>query len=115
MLCWRKRLWRCRDIRLPDPHLERAGGRHHTARAADRAARAEICRRVGQNADSVAEVARASGIGWASAMRAVREHGAPLVDHLPRTQGVRGLGLDETTFLAATPLAPTSYVTGMVA
>ena len=40
-------------------------------------ARAEACRRVGKDAHAVAAVARDLGIGWASVMRAVHEHGTP--------------------------------------
>jgi transposase len=47
-------------------------------------------------------------------MRAVRDHGSPLVDDAARLEGVAALGLDETTFLKATRLAPTRYVTGLV-
>lgn len=37
-------------------------------------ARAEICRRVGEEVDSVAEVARAFGVGWHTAKAAARDH-----------------------------------------
>jgi transposase len=47
-------------------------------------------------------------------MRAVRDHGSLLVDDAARLEGVVALGLDETTFLKATQVAPTRYVTGLV-
>jgi transposase len=47
-------------------------------------------------------------------MRAVAEHGRPLVDDAARLQGVTALGLDETSFLKATRLAPTRWITGLV-
>jgi transposase len=47
-------------------------------------------------------------------MRAVHEHGTPLVDDAARLEGVAALGLDETSFLKATRVAPTRYVTGLV-
>jgi transposase len=47
-------------------------------------------------------------------MRAVRDHGQRLVDDPARLDGVTALGLDETSFLRATPTAPTRYVTGLV-
>jgi transposase len=47
-------------------------------------------------------------------MRAVADHGTPLVDDPTRLDGVAALGLDETTFLKATRTAPTRYVTGQV-
>jgi transposase len=77
-------------------------------------ARAEACRRVGKDAHAVAAVARDLGVGWATVMRAVREHGTPLVDDAARLEAVAALGLDETSFLKATRVAPTRYVTGLV-
>jgi transposase len=77
-------------------------------------ARAEACRRVGKDAHAVAAVARDLGVSWATIMRAVADHGRPLVDDPMRLDGVATLGLDETCFLKATRLAPTRYVTGLV-
>src|SRR5512132_1031173 len=47
-------------------------------------------------------------------MRAVADHGTPLVEDPTRLDGVAALGLDETSFLTATRLTPTRYVTGLV-
>jgi hypothetical protein len=47
-------------------------------------------------------------------MRAVWDHGGVLVEDPTRLDGVAALGLDETSFLKATRLAPTRYVTGLV-
>jgi transposase len=77
-------------------------------------ARAEACRRVGKDAHAVAALARDLGVGWATIMRAVREHGTAPVDDAARLEGVAALGLDETSFLKATRVAPTRYVTGLV-
>ena len=77
-------------------------------------ARAEACRRVGKDAHAVAAVARDLGVGWATVVRAVREHGGSLVDDPQRLAGVAALGLDETSFLKATRVAPTRWVTGLV-
>ena len=77
-------------------------------------ARAEACRRVGKDAHAVAAVARDLGVGWATVMRAVADHGTPLVDDPTRLDGVAALGLDETSFLKATRVAPTRWVTGLV-
>jgi transposase len=57
-------------------------------------ARAAAARRVGRDADSVAEVARAYGTGWHTVMRAVREHGQPRVDNPARTALVAALGME---------------------
>jgi transposase len=77
-------------------------------------ARAEACRRVGKDAHAVAAVARDLGVGWATIMQAVGDHGTQLVDDPRRLDGVATLGLDETNFLKATRLAPTRWVTGLV-
>jgi hypothetical protein len=77
-------------------------------------ARAEACRRVGKDAHAVAAVARDLGVGWATIMRAVADHGTPLVEDPTRLDGVATLGLDETSFLKATRVAPTRWVTGLV-
>jgi transposase len=114
VLCWHKRLWRCREpVCKVRTWTERAAAIGPRAVLTQRA-RAEACRRVGKDAHAVAAVARDLGVGWATVMRAVRDHGSPLVDDAARLEGVAALGLDETTFLKATQVAPTRYVTGLV-
>jgi transposase len=114
VLAWRKRLWRCREpacgVRT---WTEPAGGIAPRAVLTERA-RAEACRRVGKDAHAVAAVARDLGVGWATIMRAVHEHGTPLVEDPGRLDGVATLGLDETSFLKATRTEPTRWVTGLV-
>jgi transposase len=114
VLCWRKRLWRCREpacgVRT---WTERVAGIRPRAVLTERA-RSEACRRVGKDAHAVAAVARDLGVGWATIMRAVADHGTPLVDDPTRLEGVAALGLDETSFLKATRVAPTRWVTGLV-
>jgi hypothetical protein len=90
------------------PDLDRTSGRHPRSGGATQRARAEACWRVGKNAHPVAAVARDLGVGWATVMRAVAEHGTPLVEDPTPLDGVGGrLGLDETRFRKATRLAPT--------
>src|ERR671910_2389940 len=114
VLWWRKRLWRCREPACKvRTWTEQAAAIRPRAVLTERA-RAEACRRVGKDAHAVAAVARDLGVGWATIMRAVHEHGTPLVDDPTRLEDVTALGLDETTFLKATRLAPTRYVTGLV-
>jgi transposase len=114
MLVWRKRIWRCRELACKvRTWTERVTGIAPRAVLTQRA-RAEACRRVGKDAHAVAAVARDLGVGWATVMRAVADHGRPLVDDPDRLDGVAALGLDETSFLKATPRAPTQYVTGLV-
>jgi transposase len=114
VLAWCKRLWRCRE-----PACGVRTWTEETAAIRPRAvlterARAEACRRVGKDAHAVAAVARDLGVGWATVMRAVADHGQPLVEDPGRLDGVATLGLDETSFLKATRLAPTRWVTGLV-
>jgi transposase len=114
VLCWHKRIWRCREPACKvRTWTERAAAIGPRAVLTQRA-RAEACRRVGKDAHAVAAVARDLGVGWATVMRAVRDHGSPLIDDAARLEGVAALGLDETTFLKATQVAPTRYVTGLV-
>lgn len=114
VLVWAKRLWRC-----PDPDCPMGTWSEDLDEIAPRAAlteraRAEICRQVGELGRSVAEVARSFGVGWHTAMAAVRDHGRPRVAHLSRLGAPTAVGIDETSFLAATATHPTMLVTGFV-
>ena len=111
-LVWRKRRWQC-----PDPDCER---RTFTERSElvegslTCRARAEICRAVGEGGHTVAEQARRFGIGWSTAMGAVRDHGRPLVEDGRRLHRVRTLGVDEHKMLAAGPRHHTVFATQLV-
>jgi transposase len=114
VLCWRKRIWRCgEEACRVRTWTEQVAAIRPRAVLTERA-RAEACRRVGKDAHAVAAVARDLGVGWATIMRAVADHGTPLVDDAARLEGVAALGLDETSFLKATRLAPTRWITGLV-
>ena len=113
-LVWRKRRWRCRE--------ERCGAKtwtedseHVDAQAViTRRAGMEACRQVGENARPVSQVADEFGVCWWTVMNAVVEHGTPLVDDPDRVGPVCQLGVDETSFLAATREHSTIYATGLV-
>jgi transposase len=114
VLVWAKRLWRC-----PEPACSAGTWSEESEAIAPRAvlterARAEIARRVGPDEHSVAEAARDFGVSWHTAMAAVRDHGRPRVDHLARLGAPRAVGLDETSFLAATAARPRLLVTGII-
>jgi transposase len=114
VLAWRKRLWRCGEPACGvGTWTERAAAIGPRMVLTERA-RAEACRRVGKDAHAVAAVARDLGVGWGTVMRAVHQHGLPLVDDAARLEGVAALGVDETSFLRATPTAPTRWITGLV-
>lgn len=111
-LVWRKRRWRCADPDCPAKTFTEQNPAVHGALSTR--ARAEVCRLVGQEGRSVASVARSFGVGWASAMSAVRDHGRPLVEHPGRVSGVRALGVDEHKMLAAGPRHRTVFATQLV-
>jgi transposase len=114
VLAWRKRLWRCRESACQVRTWTEPAAAIAPRVVLTQRARAEACRRVGKDAHAVAAVARDLGVGWATIMRAVEDHGTPLVDDPARLNGVTALGLDETSFLKATRVAPTRWVTGLV-
>ena len=111
-LVWRRRRWICLD---PD-----CAGKSFTEEAPEvegcltRRAAKEICRRVGQDGHSVAQVARDMGISWAAAMACVRRHGEPLVEDPGRITTTRALGIDEHKVLSATKDHHTLYATSFV-
>lgn len=114
VLVWSKRIWRC-----PEPACGSSTWSETSEAMAARSgltqrARAQICRRVGEEEDSVAALAREFGVGWHTAMAAVRDHGRPLVEDPARLDDIGALGLDETVFLHAGPRRRTTYVTGFV-
>ncbi len=111
-LVWQKRRWRCSD---PDCERQTFTERSELVEGSlTRRARAEICRAVGEGGHTVAEQARRFGIGWATAMTAVRDHGRPLVEDRQRLHRVRTLGVDEHKMLAAGPKHHTVFATQLV-
>jgi transposase len=114
MLVWVKRIWRCVHAACPKRTWTETSEVIAPRASLTERARAEICRRVGEDGASVAAVAREFGVGWRTAMTAVREHGTPRVDDPARLDGVEALGLDETVFQAASATRSTSFVTGIV-
>jgi transposase len=113
-LVWAKRIWRCGESLCTTATWTEQDAEIGSRASLTRRARIEICRRVGQDADSVAQVAREFGIGWHTAMAAVREHGELLVEDPERLGAPSALGLDETSFLRAGPKHPRVMITGFV-
>jgi transposase len=74
----------------------------------------EVTRQVGQLCRSVASVADEYGVSWDTVMGAVTTHGTPLVEDPRRVGSVRALGVDEHSYLAATPTHQTIYATTLV-
>lgn len=113
-LIWIKRLWRCRYPRCETrTWSETSPAIPPRASLTTRAARL-ACARVGRDGEAVAVVAWDLGVGWGTVMRAVVEHGTPLVDDPARLAGVAALGVDETAYLSATATHPTEFATGLV-
>lgn len=109
-----KRRWRCREelccVRTWTEGLEFVDAQVVLTRRTG----VEACRRVGELARPVSQVAGEFGVCWETVMNAVVEHGTPLVDDPARVGRVRQLGVDETSFLAANQHHHTVYVTGLV-
>src|SRR5580704_9994604 len=114
VLWWKKRRWCCNDPDCPNKTwTETVAGIAPRAVLSDRA-RAEIARRIGEEARPVAEVARSFGVAWDTAWRAFEAAVTPRIEDPGRIGGVRALGVDETAFLAATKDHPRVFATGMV-
>jgi hypothetical protein len=113
-LVWRKRRWRCIDPDCDAGTWTEVSSAVSSRHVLTQRAGAEACRQVGMNARSVADLARELGVSWWTVMDAVDEHGTPLVEDRDRVGPVRQLGVDETSFLAATPKHATIYATGLV-
>lgn len=114
VLVWAKRTGRCRE-----PRCWRSSWSETSPEIAPRAslterARREICRRVGRELDSVAEVAREFGVGWQTAHQAVIDHGDQLIADDARLEHVTALGVDEHTFQHANATRRTQMVTTFV-
>jgi transposase len=114
VVVWRKRTWVCDDADCEAKSFSETTGAIGPRAVLSERARAEICRRVGEDGDSVAAAARDFGVGWETAMAAVVEYGTPLVEDPDRVGTVRALGVDETSFQGATAEHHTTYVTGFV-
>ena len=113
-LVWAKRIWRCPEVDCAAKTWSETSEEIAARAVLSEQARAEIARRVGPGTESVAAVARAFGVAWPTAMDAVRDHGKPRIDHLSRLGAPTAIGLDETSWLAATATHPTLLVTGIV-
>jgi transposase len=113
-LVWVKRVWRCMEPACPARTWTETSTAIRPRASLTERARAEACRRVGQDGHSVAQVAAEFGVSWATVMAAVVEYGTPLVDDPARLDDVEALGVDETAFLAANGRHHTEFVTGMV-
>jgi transposase len=113
-LRWRKRRFRCEEPRCRIRTWVETSPEFSARCLLTNRAGLECCLQVGLNARPVAQMARELGVCWDTVMAAVREHGQPLVDDPDRVGEVRQLGVDETTWLAATRDHSTLFATGLV-
>jgi transposase len=113
-LIWVKRVWRCDEPRCGRRTWTETSEQIRARASLTERARAEACRRVGEDGHDVAGVAVEFGVGWHTVMRAVVQHGERLVDDPGRLAGVTAVGVDETAYLAATAVSHTAFVTGIV-
>jgi transposase len=107
ILVWVKRIWRCvhRQCECQTwtvTHPAITPRLSWTERAREKA-----CRRVGRDGHAVAAVARDLGVGWATVMAAMREHGARLLEHSQLAEQATEVGVDETAFTRASAIKPT--------
>ncbi|MDP9388513.1 MAG: transposase family protein [Actinomycetota bacterium] len=112
-LVWHKRRWRCADADCEAKTWTETSAHISARTVLTRRAGWEACRQVGANARPVTGLAREFGVCWSTVMDAVVEHGTPS----SRTRSGRSddeLGVDETSYLKATPDHPTLYATGLV-
>ena len=83
-IIWVKRVWRCVEAGCPVATWSETSEEIAPRASLTRRARIEACRRVGEDGHDVAAVAAEFGVGWHTVMRAVREHGVPLVENPAR-------------------------------
>ena len=83
VLVWSKRLWRCTEPGYSTATWSETHPGIGQRMSVTERARPEMCRRVGEDEDSVAEVARAFGVGWGAAMRGLPSEGLVRDDRRP--------------------------------
>jgi transposase len=114
VLVWVKRIWRCVTERCSRQTWTETTEAIRPRMSLTERARAEACRRVGEDIDSVAAIATEFGVSWGTVMAAVREYGTPRVDDPSRLAGVVGLGVDEHAWSRAGRNRWTRFATGVV-
>jgi transposase len=113
-LIWSKRRFACLEPECPNRTWTERSDELPERRVLSARAGKECTRAVGEEARSVASLARWLGVAWSTVMAAVRDYGTPLVDDPTRVGTVHSLGIDETSFLKANAEHRTELVTGFV-
>jgi len=102
-LVWIKRRWRCTDPDCEARTWTETSDDLPERQVLSRRAGIDACVLVGRDAMPVAGQARRFAVAWQTIMNAVEHYGQRLVDDPDRVRGCRSLGVDETSFQAATP------------
>ena len=113
-LIWSKRRFTCLEADCPMRTWTERSDELPERRVLSARAGKECTRAVGEEARSVASLARWLGVAWSTVMAAVRDYGTPLIDDPTRVTTVQSLGIDETSFLKANAEHRTELVTGFV-
>ena len=114
-LVWRKVRWRCPEGACPVGSWTETNPKVAAPRCGlTRRAGLWACRQVGYYNRAVSAVAEELACSWSAVMSAVSVYGTPLVEDPARAEGVEMLGVDETSFLKATPNAATRWVSAAV-
>jgi transposase len=114
-LVWRKVRWSCREADCPVGSWTETNPQVAASRCGlTRRAGLWACRQVGYYARAVSRVAEELACSWSAVMSAVTVYGTSLVDDPARVTGVELLGVDETSFLKATPTSTTRWVSAAV-
>lgn len=98
IIVWAKRTWRCREELCERGSWSEASPQIASRGALTERARRHIYRRVGKDLDTVAELAREFGVGWATAHQCVIDYGDAAIAADDRLDAVSDLGVDEHTF-----------------
>ncbi|MCV7247990.1 ISL3 family transposase [Mycobacterium koreense] len=113
VVCWHKRIWCCPQVLCPKKTWTEAHPAIESRACLTERARAWAFEQVGARDHTVAQVASALGVGWATIMRIVTARGVPIIDDPARLDDPTVIGVDETAFLRATGTHPTMYATGV--
>jgi len=114
VIVWAKRTWRCREALCSRGSWSETSAQIGVRASLTQRARREICRRVGEDLDTVAEMGRVFGVGWQVAHQCVIDYGDALITADDRLDDVSALGVDEHTFQHANPRRRTQMATTFV-
>ncbi len=114
VIVWAKRTWRCLEESCEVGSWSESSSEIGVRASLTERARREICRRVGEELDTVAGVAREFGVGWTCAHQAVVDYGDALIAADDRLEQTTQLGVDEHTFQHANARRRTQMATTFV-